>query len=140
MQPGPNTLTDYISAKCDGPGPGGRFTMQLDGTGIIDIVVWGFWSRAEVDTFFVPLTAIHATSRRLHGTVRQMIALKAVQSPAVALDYRAAAIAMKQPGDRTAVVVATMLSKLQIARLGQGRAGFRVFTSTDAARNWLLTP
>lgn len=140
MQPDQREFVECHSARCDGPGAGGRFTMLLDADGVIDVVVWGFWSRGEVAKFFEPLAAIHATSRRRYGAVRQMIVLKTVQSPIVALDYRAAAIAMKQSGDRTAVVVATMLSKLQIRRLGEGRADFRVFTDVDTARAWLLAP
>jgi hypothetical protein len=127
-----------IEASDERPGSGGRFVMRLADDGVIDIHVRGFWSVAERDNFFGPLAVIHAAARSRFPHVLQLVRLESLQSPSVGIQFRAAALDMKRPGDRTAVVVATILSKLQIKRLGSDNKGFAVFTSADAARAWLL--
>ncbi|WP_294335904.1 hypothetical protein [uncultured Sphingomonas sp.] len=47
------------------------------------------------------------------------------------------AMDLKQPGDRNAFVIASLMAKLQIKRLAS-RDNFGLFTDAAVARDWLL--
>lgn len=117
---------------------GGRHAMLLTDDGILYIRIMNVWSIAEVDRFFEALAPIHAQARRQHGRVCTLVEVGAVQSPTVAIHVRKHALAIKRPGDRTAMLVATILSKLQIKRLATNE-GFGLFTDRATARTWLTT-
>ncbi|MBB4153157.1 hypothetical protein GGQ80_001045 [Sphingomonas jinjuensis] len=88
------------------------FDILLDPDGILHIRIDGVWTRAEVDAFFAALVPYHATARAAHGRVLTLVTVASIQSPLVALHVRDHALAIKGPRDRTAMVIATMLSKL----------------------------
>lgn len=123
-RPDPSSSTD----RCD---------VGLRTDGILQITIRGVWTAAEVDTFFTTLRPLYAEARRRFKTARTLVLVEAVQSPAVAMHVRTQALAIKQPGDRRAFVVATFLSKIQIRRLATTEE-FGLFTSSDAAEAWLL--
>ena len=112
------------------------FDILLDPEGILHIRIDGVWTRAEVDAFFAALVPYHATARTAHGRVLALVTIASIQSPLVALHVRDHALAIKRPGDRTAMVVATPLSKLQIKRIASTE-GFGLFTEPEAALAWL---
>ncbi len=113
-------------------------TTVLHPDGIIAISIRKVWTLADVDAFFPVLEPIHQTARRRYGRVRILVHVEEVQSPLVALHVRKHAVAIRQPGDRRAFVVATFLSKLQIRRLGNSES-VGIFTDEAAARQWLLS-
>ncbi|HET9509840.1 MAG TPA: hypothetical protein VFO80_01710 [Sphingomonas sp.] len=115
----------------------GNFTAAVADDGIFEIVIRGFWTEAQVDRFFVAILPLHHDCRLRFQRVRSLIRVEAVQSPAVALHVRDRAMALKQPGDRNAFVIASFLSKLQITRLAS-RDDFGLFTDAAVARDWLL--
>lgn len=112
-------------------------TMRLADDGVLDINIHGVWTIEQTDRFFGELAPIHAAARARHGRVLALIVVGTVQAPLVALHVRNRAVAIKRPGDRNAVVVATFLSKLQITRVANGE-DFGVFTDLATAREWLL--
>lgn len=117
----------------------GRYALALDPDGILRIGIAGVWDKAQVDAFFVALAPLHGRARVLRGRACALVEVGAVQSPLVALHVRAKALAIKRPGDRTAMVIATVLSKLQITRLATSE-GFGLFTDPAAALAWLRAP
>lgn len=114
-----------------------RYRIVIDGP-IIDVHAHGVWSVAEVDAFFDALTPINAAMRVEHGRALQMMQIGAVQLPAVASHFRCRGIAMKRPGDRNALLFASVLSKLQVKRLATTE-NFAIFSDRAAAREWLLS-
>ena len=114
-----------------------RSDVDLRADGILQITIRGVWNAAEVDAFFATLRPFYADARRRFRIARTLVLVEAVQSPAVAMQVRTQALAIKQPGDRRAFVVATFLSKIQIRRLATTDE-FGLFTSRDAAEAWLL--
>ncbi len=121
----------------DRPGSGGRYVATLDDQGILTLAVRGLWSKEDADALFVSLTPLHAEARRRHGAVRMMIRIESVQSPLVAMHVRDHLLAIKSPGDRTAIVFHSILSKLQIGRFVT-RTDTALFGDEAAARAWLL--
>lgn len=117
----------------------GDFTAALAADGVFDITIRGLWSIHQVDRFFTAILPLHHLSRAQYRRVRALIRVETVQSPAVALYVRDRTLALKQAGDRNAVVVASFLSKLQITRLASSD-NFALFTDAATARAWLLAP
>ena len=120
----------------DRPGSGGRYVATLDDEGILTLAVRGLWSKEDTDTLFVSLAPLHAEARRRHGAVRMMIRIESVQSPLVAMQVRDHLLAIKSPGDLTAIVFDSVLSKLQIGRFVT-RTDTALFGEEAAARAWL---
>lgn len=115
----------------------GDYTATLADDGVLDIAIRGHWTTTQVDRFFAAILPVYHRSRARFGRVRALIRVENVQSPGVALHVRDRALAVKVPGDRNAVVVASFLSKLQITRLAS-RDDFGLFTDETVARSWLL--
>lgn len=115
----------------------GDFTAALADDGVFDIVIRGFWTTDQVDRFFLAILPLYHASRARFSQVRALIRVEMLQSPSVALHVRDRALALKQPTDRNAFVIASFLSKFQITRLAS-REDFGLFTDETAAREWLL--
>lgn len=114
------------------------YDAELTPRDILDLTIRGVWTKDEVDRFFAALTPLYREARRRSGTTRTLVIVETVQSPAIALHVSSHALALKQPGDRRAFVVASFLSKLQIRRLATTDA-FGLFTDRSAAERWLLS-
>ncbi len=115
----------------------GDFTAALADDGVFDITIRGFWTTDQVDRFFVAILPLYNESRARFSQVRALIRVESVQSPSVGMHVRDRTMALKQPGDRNAFVIASFLSKLQITRLAS-REDFGLFTDASVARDWLL--
>ena len=116
---------------------GDGYALALDDAGILAATIRGVWTRDQVDALFAALVPLHSLARQTHGRVLALVRVESVQSPTVALHVRNRMLAIKQPGDRNAIVVGTMLSKLQIGRLATTE-NFGLFTNPAVARAWLL--
>ncbi len=110
-------------------------TLRPDG--ILEILIRGTWTVAEVDAFFVALGPLHDAGRRQFGAVRMLTIVEAVQPPLVALRVRHHSVTIKQARDRRAFVLFTALAKLQIKRLRTSEV-LGLFTDRAAAEAWLL--
>lgn len=121
------------------PGAPSRHVITPGDDGIITLQIGGFWTGEGLERLFTELRPIHEATRRRHGRVYMLAYISALQAPHIAMQGRAMAQAIKRPGDRNAIVTASILSKMQITRIGSNE-GFGVFTDDAAARDWLLTP
>ena len=112
------------------------YRIALQDNGVLHARVMTVWSAKDVARFFDDLLPIHAEARRRLGHVLALVEVGKVLSPLVALNVRDRALAIKRPGDRTAMIVSTMLSKLQVARLAGGPT-FGLFADRVDALAWL---
>lgn len=127
------------AVRGDVAGGDGDFGATLSADGVLHITIRGLWKTPQVDRFFAAIMPLYHASRARFGSVRALIEVETVQSPLVALHVRERTLAVKQAGDRNAIVVASFLSKLQITRLASTE-NFGVFTDAAVAREWLLAP
>jgi hypothetical protein len=113
-----------------------RYRAALHSDGILYVEMFGLMSRADVDQYYPDLAPFDAAMRASHGRVRTLVDVQMVQPPGVAMYFRQKGISGLNPTDRCAFLVATMLSKLQIARLAIDE-NVGLFTDREKALAWL---
>ena len=118
---------------------GNQYAITLEQSGILYFHIRKVLSAQDADDFYAELAPTHEMARRRYGRVLTLARVSVVQSPIVALRVRSLTLAIKQPGDRHALLIGTMLAKLQMGRLGT-HSTFQVFGNEDQAREWLLAP
>ncbi|HEX7782656.1 MAG TPA: hypothetical protein VF509_07595 [Sphingobium sp.] len=108
-------------------------------TGIIRTVGTGRWTAEEVDAHFMKLGDIISDVRRRGQVVRILsdVSGAEVQSPAIEARINALSGKLRQPGDRSALVVKSSLLKVHVREVADCQ-DLALFCSAAAAETWLL--
>ena len=105
---------------------------------LVHVEVAGIMSVAEADALNEALVSNAAVARRKFGAFRLLTdaRLSPVQPAATMARFKAPSDLLQGPDDRYAVVLGTMLSKLQTDRMSNDDR-LRAFLSIEAAETWL---
>ena len=112
--------------------------IEDDGS-VIRVAGEGFWSEDEIRRHFDELAAIIARRRRLSLPVKALIDLRTATTQSMAVTKIIAEATERlysDPSDRVAIIVPTMLLKLQFERVHQ-RQAFRICLARDEAERFL---
>lgn len=119
--------------------PGGTLRILSTQGSMIRVVGEGFWSEAIVHAYFAELRKFVQERRLDHKKIRIFLDIcgAPAQSANIVDQILAGLNEMLAPDDKLAVVVKTVISKLQSERLGKQVGTHRVFTSVADAEAWL---
>lgn len=106
--------------------------------GVVYVIGRGFWTDDMVDRHFMELRRTAALVRRNAACVRVLVDLRnaSVQSPAVAARIKAETRLIWTERDRIAVVLQSVLAKMQINRVVD-HGNHASFVAIEDAHRWL---
>lgn len=109
-------------------------------TGILHVHVNGSWTLPEVDRYAREAGPRFARARQDFGSLRLLVDLSATRilSQEVIDPLARAGMQYSRADDRVAIVVASMLMKLQMKRM-IGDAPAPIFLAADEAAAWLVS-
>lgn len=116
-------------------------TVELDrSSGIINSVGTGIWSSELLDSYVAALEQAVRTARQASPNVRAISDLREAGVQTAPITERATEVLLRLfvPGDRVAVIVQSILLKMQMRRvLNVGTVEF--FLSRSEAENWVAS-
>lgn len=128
-----------VARRTDPPGLVGDLGTSFDArTGIIHIVGSGLWSAATAERNFLDMQAAAATARQQMPNLRVLVDIRAaaVQTPEATARMQGHIESLWGSTDRIAVVVGSILAKMQVDRVTDSQT-HRIFATIADAKAWL---
>lgn len=118
------------------------FSFAFDSvTGILRVIVKGSWTLPEVERYGREAGEQFARARSIAGRLRLLVDLQRTEilSQEIIAPLAKAGMQYSRPDDRVALVVQSVLLKLQMKRM-IGDAPTPIYLSDEEAAAWLIRP